>query len=112
MWRYHSHQAFKVFSLVVFDSAGEFPPRSVQHVSPVKLLAGVYAHPGFIHRHLRTSPTPGYSRSTPQRAPYVANSALRRSLANEVYGVIRYDKRKLTSGSLDPKGAFVSYPLG
>ena len=48
----------------------------------------------------------------PPRAPYVANSALRRSLANEGYGVIRYDKHKATSGSLDPKGAFVGFPLG
>jgi hypothetical protein len=33
-------------------------------------------------------------------------------VANEVYGVIRYDKHKATSGSLDPNGASVSYPLG
>jgi hypothetical protein len=32
--------------------------------------------------------------------------------SNDIYGVIGYDKHKATSENLDPKGAFVGFPLG
>src|SRR3712207_9048589 len=52
--------------LAVFDLPGkQLPPRSVQHMSPVKLLASVDADPGFVHDHLHyllTRPALGASR--------------------------------------------------
>jgi ketosteroid isomerase-like protein len=46
----------KDIRFVVFDLPREqLLPRSIEHLSPVELLADVYAHPGLVHHHLRPS---------------------------------------------------------
>ena len=58
---------------VIFDLPGEqLPPRGIQRVSLVKLLARIYACPDFVHYHLRPSLLPICPRSIPPTAPYVA----------------------------------------
>src|SRR5215204_7458954 len=71
------------FIFVVLDFPGEqLLSRSVQHMSPVKLLTCVDTRPGFVHHHLRSWPT----KLTPSEYPadsslLIANSSpLRRSL--------------------------------
>jgi len=63
--------------------------RSVQQVSPVKLLASVYACPGFVHRHLRPSLAFGSlcPRRTPPTAPYLAT--LRSPISSLAVGTSR-----------------------
>jgi hypothetical protein len=65
--------------LVVFDLTGELlPPRSVQHVSPVKLLASIYSHPGFVHDHLHPSLSSSPSKYPADSSP--RSDSARRSL--------------------------------
>jgi pimeloyl-ACP methyl ester carboxylesterase len=61
--------------------------RSVQQVSPVNLLASVYACPGFVHRHLRRSLLPVCPRRTPPTAPYLAT--LRSLISSLAVGISR-----------------------
>src|SRR5215217_7818842 len=63
------------FIFVVLDFPGEqLLSRSVQHMSPVKLLTCVDTRPGFVHHHLRSWPT----KLTPSEYP--ADSSLHSEL--------------------------------
>jgi hypothetical protein len=42
-------------SFSTFRESSCLHPRSIEHVSPVELLADLYAHPGLVHPHLRPS---------------------------------------------------------